>query len=86
MSESIPIGLKRAAVTLAEELDYSRAAEKLGISTRELRKEVFALEMQLCLRIFEPRQKKVELTDDGRFLIKVFREAIAAHVPRSPKT
>lgn len=79
MSESIAIGLKRAVVTLADELDYVRAAEKLGVTSKELRRQIFALEMQLCLQIFEPRQKKVELTDDGQFLIKAFRDAIAVH-------
>ncbi len=29
VSESIPIGLKRAAITLVDELDDARAAEKL---------------------------------------------------------
>lgn len=79
MSESIPIGFKRAAIALAEQLDHERAAEKLNITSRELRRQVFALETQLCLHIFRPRQRRVELTDDGQFLIKAFREAIAVH-------
>ena len=79
MSESIAIGLKRAAIALAEELDHARAAEKLNISSAELRKEISELETLLCLHIFKPRQKKVELTEDGQFLIKAFREAIAIH-------
>ncbi len=77
MSESISIGLKRAAIALAEQLDYARAAEQLGVTSAELRKQVSALEALLCLRIFKPRQRKVELTEEGRFLIKVFREAVA---------
>lgn len=77
MSESISIDLKRAAIALAEQLDYARAAEQLNITSAELRKQVSALETLLCLLIFKPRQKKVEPTEDGRFLIKAFREAVA---------
>lgn len=79
MSESIDINLKRAAITLADELSYPRAAEKLKISSAELRKHISALEAQLYLRIFKPRQKKVELTEEGQFLIKAFRESVALH-------
>lgn len=78
MSESISIGLKRAAIALAEQLDYARAAEQLSITSAELRKQVCALETLLCLRIFKPRQKKAEPTEEGRFLIKAFREAMEA--------
>ncbi len=77
MAESISIDQKRAAIALAEQLDYAQAAERLGITSAELRKQVSALETLLCLRIFKPRQRKVELTEEGRFLIKVFREAVA---------
>ncbi len=79
MSESISIDLKRAAIALAEQLDYARAAEQLNITSAELRKQVSALETLLCLRIFKPRQRKVETTEEGRFLIKVFRESVALH-------
>jgi DNA-binding transcriptional LysR family regulator len=75
--ESISIDLKRAAIALAEEWDYARAAEQLNITSAELRKQVSALETLLCLRIFKPRQKRVELTAEGRFLIKVFRDAVS---------
>ncbi len=77
MPETIPIGLKRAAIALAEQLDYARAAEQLHLSSAELRKQISALEDLLCLRTVKPRQKKVEPTEDGRFLIRAFREAVA---------
>jgi len=79
VSEAIPIGLKRAAIALAEQLDYTRAADQLEMSSAELRNQVCALERQLCLQIFKPRQKKVQLTKEGEFLIKSFREAVALH-------
>ncbi len=77
MSESISIDLKRAAIALAEQLDYVRAAEQLGVTSAELRKQISSLENLLCLRLFKPRQKKVEPTEEGRFFIKFFREAVA---------
>lgn len=79
MSESIDIKLKRAAIMLADELSYPHAEEKLNISSAELRKQIAALEAQLYFHIFKPRQKKVELTEEGQFLIKAFRESVALH-------
>lgn len=79
VSEYIEIGMKRVAIVLAEELDYERAAQKLNITGVELRTQISALEMLLCLQIFEPKQRKVELTDDGQFLIRLFRKAVAVH-------
>lgn len=79
MAESVAIGLKRAAVLLAEELDYERAAEKVKISSAELRQQISVLESQLCLHIFRPVRRKVELTQEGQFLIRAFREAVALH-------
>ncbi len=79
MSESIYIGLKRAAIILAEQLDYGRAAEQLNISPDELRRQISALETQLCFHIFESGRGQVELTEEGQFLIKIFRESVALH-------
>ncbi len=79
MSESIEIKLKRAAIMLADELSYAQAAEKLSISSGELRKQISTLERQLYLRIFKRRQGGVDLTEEGQFLIKAFREAVALH-------
>ncbi len=79
MSEFIDIKLKRAAIMLADELDYPKAAEKLNISLAELKRQIFSLEAQLCLHIFRPRQKQVELTEEGKYLIRVFRQSVALH-------
>lgn len=79
MSESIAISLKRAAIVLAEELDYAQAAKKLNTTSDELHMQITALEAQLCFYIFEPRKKEVEMTEEGRFLINAFRESVAIH-------
>jgi DNA-binding transcriptional LysR family regulator len=77
--EYIPLALKRAAVVLADESDYKLAAAKLHTTSAILRKQIAELEAQLYVHIFKPRQKKVELTEEGTFLLKVFREAVAVH-------
>ncbi len=79
MSESIDIKFKRAAIMLADESSYARAAEKLGISSEELRNEIYALEAQLCLHIFQRRKESMVLTEEGQFLVRAFREAVALH-------
>lgn len=79
MSESIAIGAKRAALVLAEELSYYRAAKKLKMTTAELQRQIADLEQQLCLFLFQPGSEQVELTDEGRFLIEAFRESVALH-------
>lgn len=77
MSELIPIKLKRAAIALSNSQDYARAAETLGISPSDLRRQIEDLESLLCLRIFDPERSSPELTNEGRFLIVEFRKALA---------
>ena len=79
MSESIAIGLKRAAIVLGDELHYARAAEKLNITAVELQERISTLEAKLCIHIFEATQEKVELTVEGQYLVKAFRESVALH-------
>ena len=79
VSESIAIGLKRAAIVLGDELQYARAAERLNITAAELQERISELETQLCFHIFNATQEKVELTEEGRYLVNAFRESIALH-------
>ena len=64
---------------LADELSYPRAAKTVNITSDAFRKQITALETQLCFHIFKPSQRKVELTEEGQFLIKAFRKAVALH-------
>lgn len=79
MSESVTTTLKRAAICLADELDYERAAESLKITSAELERQISTLEKRLCCHIFKPSRKKLELTNEGKFLIQAFRRAMALH-------
>jgi len=79
VSESIAIALKRVAVIFAEELNYARAAKRLNMTFAELQKQIATLETQLCFRVFTGTEEIVELTEEGQFLVKAFRESVALH-------
>lgn len=70
------IRLMRAAIALAEELNFSRAAERLHISQPTLSKQIYELEGQLGFRLFERNHQTVELTDAGRMFVEEAREAV----------
>ena len=83
MSDIIGIGLKEAAVALADTLEYELAANKLGITASELRSRIERLEEKLCLHIFTPKLERLALTEEGRVLIRIFRSALQERSKRS---
>lgn len=76
------IRLLQAAITLAEELNFSRAAERLRLTQPTLSKQIYELEAQLGFRLFERNHQTVDLTDAGRAFIEEAREALL-HVERA---
>ena len=66
----IELRLFRYFVTLADELHFSRAAERLGISPPTLTHQIQKLEQQVGVRLCHRKPKtRVELTEAGaRFL------------------
>lgn len=56
-------------VTVAEELHFGRAAERLHIAQPSLSHQVRQLERQLGARLLERTSRRVELTDAGRVLL-----------------
>jgi DNA-binding transcriptional LysR family regulator len=70
------IRLLQAAIALAEELNFSRAAERLRIEQSTLSKRIVELESQLGFRLFERNHQTVELTDAGRNFVEEAREAV----------
>ena len=62
----IDVRLLRAAVVVAEELNISRAAFRLGISQPGLTKQIQDLEDRVGVRLFDRDTQKVEPTEAGR--------------------
>jgi DNA-binding transcriptional LysR family regulator len=69
--------LQLAALTLAEELNFTVAAERLRITQPALSKQITQLESRVGYTVFQRDQKKVQLTDAGQVLIVGFRDSMA---------
>jgi LysR family hydrogen peroxide-inducible transcriptional activator len=71
-----------AILTLAEERDFSRAAEELGISVSALRKQVDAVQDAVGGRLFRRTKDGPILTEDGEVLrpaaLKVIEDVFLA--------
>jgi DNA-binding transcriptional LysR family regulator len=76
------IGLLQAAIALAEDLHFGRAAERLNMSQPTLSKQILRLERSLGFRIFEHNHQAAELTDAGRVFLAEGREVVA-HAERA---
>ena len=70
------IRLLQAAIAVARELNFSRAAESLHIGQSTLSKQIYELESQLGFKLFERNHQTVELTDAGRAFVEEAREAL----------
>ena len=70
------IRLLQAAIVLAEELHFSRAADRLNMSQPTLSKQIFRLEQSIGFRIFEHNHQAAELTPAGQVFIAEAREVI----------
>ena len=75
---SLPeIRLQVAAVTLAEELNFTRAAERLRITQPALSKQIAELESRVGYAVFSRDQKRVELTQAGQVFVRGCRDSLA---------
>jgi DNA-binding transcriptional LysR family regulator len=70
--------LLRAFVAVAEELNFTRAAQRLFIAQQALSSQVQQLEARLSVRLFERTTRRVALTGAGERLLPHAREALAA--------
>lgn len=60
----------RYFITLAEELNYSRAADKLNIAQPHLSRQIKELESDIGANLFHRTRRKVELTNAGKTFLK----------------
>jgi DNA-binding transcriptional LysR family regulator len=67
----------KAFVVVAEELNFRKSAELLGMSQPPLTRLIASLEEELSTQLFERTTRKVELTGAGVFLLKEAREIVA---------
>jgi DNA-binding transcriptional LysR family regulator len=75
----IDLRLMRAAIALAEERNYTRAAVRLHISQPTLTKQIQDLEGFLRTPVFDRDHQKVSLTDAGRAFTEEAKLSLAHH-------
>lgn len=78
MTRDVHVRDLRYFVTVAEELHFTRAAERLYVSQPALSKQVRALERQLGAELFRRDQQGVALTAAGAALLPHARRVLAA--------
>ena len=89
MFPDVDVRQLQAVAVLAEELNFTRASQILGISQPALSKQITELEAQYRVKLFvQKKGRLVDLTDAGRVFVQEARKAIlyterAIHLSRA---
>jgi DNA-binding transcriptional LysR family regulator len=68
----------RYFLKIAEEKNFSKAAEKLYISQPPLSRQIKELENEIKAKLFDRNNKKVELTEAGKFFESEIRQLLSS--------
>jgi DNA-binding transcriptional LysR family regulator len=77
--DDLEIRLLRYFVAVAEELHFSRAAQRLFVAQQALSRDIRRLEERLGVRLLDRTTRRVELTPAGQQLLVRARELLALH-------
>ena len=65
-----------AFVTVAEELNFRRAAQRLHVAQPAVSQQIMNLEKELGIRLFDRNNRSVQLTDAGEAYLTPCRQAL----------
>ena len=82
LPQYVELRLLRYVVAVAEELHFTRASQRVHVSTPSLSRQIRELEDSLGYRLFERKTRTVELTAAGAAFVEEARQALV-HASRA---